>query len=199
MKNICQSCGLCCDGTMYTHVSLEDADNQERLVSLGLHLRNGQSEPCFDQPCVAYQSGSCSIYASRPAICRAYRCALLRTLDKDEISLGQAQKLVAEVVSLRDRVARKVCEYLGTTEPISLVKLFDQMTQKLEKMSTEERHQVDSAMLLEVGTLRVLLSKRFEPRGTNLTRQAEQGNVDKPGVDGAGLESRPVEQDGDSR
>lgn len=56
---------------------------------------------------------------------------------------------------------------------VSLPRLFHMMTVKLSKMDSAERRLVDAQMLLDVGTLRLALAKRFEPKDTKLAKSTE--------------------------
>ena len=172
-RSICQDCGLCCDGTMYSHVSLQKDDDHNQLAILELRPGQEQEETCFDQPCAAHKGNCCGIYDLRPAICREYRCALLRQIDEGKISAEGGRLLIQDTIALRNRVRPQVLEFVEPGAHASLPRLFGQMTRKLEELSAEERKLVNPKMLLDVGTLRVLLAKRFEPRDTKLAKQAE--------------------------
>lgn len=52
MDSLCMSCGLCCDGTMYTTVSVTDDDQPANLEQAGFHIqihadsrRTGPTQP----------------------------------------------------------------------------------------------------------------------------------------------------------
>lgn len=177
-ENLCLDCGLCCDGTMYSSVLLEASDCPERLIELGIGLTRGPKD-LFEQPCSAHQSGCCSIYAERPAICREYRCALLIACEAGSVSPDKARSLIQDTIALRNRLRRQVEQFVGAETPLSLPKLFHLMLEKLGSMEPDLRKRVNPHMLLDVGTLRVLLSKRFEPNGTTLAKSSE-GNDKYP-------------------
>lgn len=180
-KNLCLDCGLCCDGTLYSYVALQETDDREKLAARGIALKTENNETGFDQPCSAYRSHCCSIYEARPMICREYRCALLRQHEDGKVSLEEARSLINDTITLRDRVRRGVESFLGIEERLSLHRLFGRMMEKYEKMGPGERGLLDPAMLLDVGTMRVLLSKRFDPQGTKLAKTSEDNERNHAG------------------
>ncbi|MBL8909080.1 MAG: YkgJ family cysteine cluster protein [Archangium sp.] len=101
--SLCLSCGLCCDGTMFTLVRLDEgeADRLEGRVKLTedrVHLQ---------QPCVALKSDRCcAVYEDRPKICRAYRCLALSGLESGRMTATEAQELIDEVLERRRALAR---------------------------------------------------------------------------------------------
>jgi Fe-S-cluster containining protein len=74
---LCQSCGLCCDGSLFGRVNLdpEEVDSARRH-----RLRVVADGRAFEQPCPALvPSGAglgCSIYDDRPHACRRFVCKL---------------------------------------------------------------------------------------------------------------------------
>lgn len=95
---LCLGCGLCCDGGFHAHVDL-DREDRAALAAIG--------EPApdrLDHPCRYFADGPCAIYAVRPAACRAYRCRVLKALDRGEIDPPTARARVAEALALRARM-----------------------------------------------------------------------------------------------
>ena len=116
---------------MYSYVVLQDVDGREHLAHLGLKSEN--SETFFNQPCSAHQSNRCSIYDLRPAICREYRCALLRACDAGQTTEEDARLLINDTIGLRNRVQAQVKSFVKIEGPISLPRLFQKLTEKLGK------------------------------------------------------------------
>jgi Fe-S-cluster containining protein len=79
LARLCQSCGLCCDGSLFGRVALEP---DEILVARKRRLRVLASGKGFEQPCAALaalgagESRTCSIYLDRPRSCRRFVCRL---------------------------------------------------------------------------------------------------------------------------
>lgn len=97
---LCTSCGLCCDGTLFTQVPLLAAEAAQ-LRGLGLVLREADERPpALPQRCAALAGTRCTIYAERPASCRRYRCMLYSALEADEVGLDEALARVRETHGL---------------------------------------------------------------------------------------------------
>jgi Fe-S-cluster containining protein len=75
LSSLCQSCGLCCDGSLFGRVDLGPGE-VEGARRRGLRVvRGGKS---FEQPCSAFagDGGRCAIYEERPLSCRRFVCRL---------------------------------------------------------------------------------------------------------------------------
>lgn len=73
MSDLCLACGLCCDGSLFGYVPLQD---RERAMASRRGLRVLASGNGFEQPCSAHHAGACAVYAERPRACRAFECKL---------------------------------------------------------------------------------------------------------------------------
>jgi hypothetical protein len=100
---LCANCGLCCDGTLFDQARAEETE-LTRLAAAGLQVFHAQGRDRFRLPCPALDGACCTIYANRFAICRSFRCALLRRLDAGEVDLGQALKTVGAAKALLARI-----------------------------------------------------------------------------------------------
>jgi Fe-S-cluster containining protein len=100
---LCASCGFCCDGTLFDQARAE-ADELGRLAAAGMEVYHDRGKDRFRQPCPAFDGTCCSIYASRFAICRSFRCALLRRFEAGEADLDQALATVAAAKALLARI-----------------------------------------------------------------------------------------------
>lgn len=94
LSTLCQHCGICCDGTLFTQVPLQPAEAE----SLQRHaLPIGQRDdgaPMLALHCAALEDRSCSVYPERPEPCRTYRCNLHIALGEGEVSLEEALEVV---------------------------------------------------------------------------------------------------------
>lgn len=99
--SLCLSCGLCCDGTLFSTVPLE-AGEAARLKGRVSLVRGGGA---MKQPCRALEGVSCRVYEERPATCRKFRCLALQQVEAGEVSEADAQAFIAEVFARRRRIA----------------------------------------------------------------------------------------------
>ncbi len=74
LGRICQSCGLCCNGTLYRRARLRDGEIESAKRNKLRVLESGEG---FEQPCSRLENNTCSIYAERPYTCQKFECALL--------------------------------------------------------------------------------------------------------------------------
>lgn len=94
LSTLCQHCGLCCDGTLFTHVPLRSTE-VEPLRALGLPVKEREDgTPILPQPCAALNGRCCTAYAERPEGCRRYHCQLFSALSEGEVSLPEALAVV---------------------------------------------------------------------------------------------------------
>ena len=108
--NLCNQCGLCCNGVMFHTVRLQPADSAKALAALGLKLKRKKGAHYILQPCPAWQDSQCSIYLARPERCRVFECRQLQRVAAGEITEAAAlekiravQRQVAQVNALLAR------------------------------------------------------------------------------------------------
>jgi hypothetical protein len=150
---------------MYRTVEVGGDDRLELLETAGLVLSTRDDQTAFRQPCGAFDGCGCSVYAGRPAVCREYRCLLLRRFESGEVSSDDARSLISRTIALRDRVRPALTALVAPEAPQPLSGLYRLMTAKLDaapEPAAARREHAD--LLLDVAALRVLLSREFEPR-----------------------------------
>ena len=107
-QNLCLSCGLCCDGTLFTDVRVgpeesgEVLGGRQRITS----DRGGEGRYELPQPCLRFENGRCQTYGCRPAACSSYRCRLLRRVEAGEMALQEAKGIVQSAREKRQRLRR---------------------------------------------------------------------------------------------
>jgi Fe-S-cluster containining protein len=102
LARLCQSCGLCCDGSLFGRVRLEP---EEVEPARKMHLRVVESGRAFDQPCAALETDEgcrCSIYRERPLACRNFAC---RLYDRHRREGGPLEPRLASVRRVRELLA----------------------------------------------------------------------------------------------
>src|SRR4051812_25936286 len=93
---LCQLCGLCCDGSLFSYVSLSPDEATaliERDVAVGMRDDGNYRLP---QRCSALDGSRCTVYDARPNGCRVYVCQLATALEQNEVSLDEASSRVRE-------------------------------------------------------------------------------------------------------
>jgi len=106
LSELCQRCGLCCDGNLFSHVPLRHAEvdaarrNGLDVVSLA------DGAPALRQGCTALKGRQCSLYAERPEGCRRYACRLFHALAGGTVSFPEALAVVERAHALLSAVER---------------------------------------------------------------------------------------------
>jgi Fe-S-cluster containining protein len=102
VTELCEACGLCCNGTLYTHVVLTEDD----VVALKQHpqvaVEVRDHQPAIAQGCAQHDGSGCRIYGQRPAACARYYCSLAEAVKYDDLSLPEGLAIVAEARALVD-------------------------------------------------------------------------------------------------
>ena len=172
-EGICLTCGLCCNGAIFSDVKLVSGDVAASLKSLGLPLiKSGARKRCagssdepawrFPQPCAALHGCRCRIYADRPGHCRAFECFLLKKFRKDRVSLGEALRNIRAARRRMDKV-RKLLESLGETDgAVALGDRFRRLTKSLEGAQLDpKRAELYSRLTLAFHDLNILINENF--------------------------------------
>jgi Fe-S-cluster containining protein len=135
-EDLCQACGMCCDGTLFDVVKLESGDDAQRLKQLGLPITVARGKAPiarFPQPCAALCADrSCRIYADRPWQCRTFECRLLKEAKAGETTFAAALKLVTQARRRADQVRRLLRELGDHDEHRALGERFHRTSERLE-------------------------------------------------------------------
>jgi hypothetical protein len=91
---LCQACGLCCDGSLFSRAPLRPDEAAPPLATIVATVYGARY---LTQPCTALGPLGCGCYAERPLACRGFECLLLTALAADEVSLADALSVVDRV------------------------------------------------------------------------------------------------------
>ena len=107
-QSICIGCGLCCDGTVVTHLAVRDgSDLGAPLQGLGVEIIAAADPPVFELPCPAVCDGVCTIHdLHRPSACSQFECALSQGVIDGLVSPDEARSVISATLSLRDACRR---------------------------------------------------------------------------------------------
>lgn len=136
-EQLCLACGLCCDGTLFSHVNLGPGDDAKKLQALGLPVRVSRAkEPVtrFRQPCPALCADrTCRLYADRPGQCHDFECGVYKDLHAGRIESAVALRLVKQARQRADEVRRLLHELGDTDGHRSLSQRFRRTKQRMEE------------------------------------------------------------------
>lgn len=99
---LCTACGMCCDGALFSFVALS-SEEARTLRLAGAEVRDEGGILKLPQRCGALDGCRCTIYETRPFVCRRFNCLLARSLTEKELPLDEALGVVAEA---KERLAR---------------------------------------------------------------------------------------------
>ncbi len=123
-QDLCLTCGLCCDGTLFRGVEIDLEREGPTFVAIGAVIEQEPTKTRAVQPCVAFESCACTIYPNRPRACQTYQCQLLKHCLTGEVSWEKAREIVASAVGLRDGIAAEVASHPGYVPGTRLVDHF---------------------------------------------------------------------------
>jgi hypothetical protein len=103
-QSICIGCGLCCDGTVVTHLAVRDeSDLGAPLRGLGVEIIAAADPPVFELPCPAVCDGVCTIHSlHRPSACAQFECSLSQGVLDGRVAFEEARMLISATLALRD-------------------------------------------------------------------------------------------------
>jgi uncharacterized protein len=168
-EQLCRACGLCCDGTLFDLVKLEQGDDAGKLKALGLpvSISRGKTPVArFPQPCSALcEDRTCQLYAERPWQCRTFECQLFKDAKVGQITFAAALPVVKQARRRADNVRRLLRELGDTDEHRGLGERFHRTSERMESGTADETAKTKFADLsLAVHRLKLLLHDRFYTR-----------------------------------
>ncbi len=104
--SICIGCGLCCDGTLFSHLGvIDESDLGRPLQALGVEVIVEADPPVFALPCPAFDGRLCTIHhLHRPRACGWFECDLALAVARGELHLAEAREVIERTRQLRRRV-----------------------------------------------------------------------------------------------
>jgi uncharacterized protein len=163
-QNLCQDCGLCCDGTLFDSVTFQLQDVLQPLQLAGITLQQKENEQYFLQPCAAYNNKACAVYEHRPQVCRKFECKLLQQFQNGEISLEKAIVIVVETARQRDELFAAIQAVMELPRNLSLnhvTKVFDKTQRDIYGAEVVKNF---SKIFLQMAVLQVRLEKFFQKK-----------------------------------
>lgn len=170
---LCLSCGLCCDGTLFRDVELQPGDDAAKLRARGLPIpRSALHVPSFAQPCAALCADlRCRVYVDRPARCRQFECAVFKAVASGEVEPPAALKTIRQTRQMAEKVRRLLRELGDAGEDIALAKRFKRLKRKFdagelpEGLDAETAYDRFAELSLAVHELDLRLRAKFYPIG----------------------------------
>jgi uncharacterized protein len=168
VAQLCPECALCCNGVLFKDVELQPGDDTKKLESLGLPISEPKTRKSqianrkFPQPCAALDGCRCSIYSDRPARCRQFECALLKSVQAAETEVAVALRVIRTTRQRAERVRALLREAGDVDETLALSLRFKRTKKRFEASPPDEAAaEIFSRLTLAVHDLNLLLSGKF--------------------------------------
>jgi Fe-S-cluster containining protein len=165
-EDLCLSCGMCCDGTLYDFVKLEPGDDVQKLKELGLPVAVSRGKvpvARVSQPCAGLCANrTCGVYSVRPRQCAIFECGVLKDLKAGRVSFAAALRQVKTTRRLSDRVRRLLRELGDADERRALGERFHRTSERLEAGGIDDSAKAKFADLsLAVHRLKLQTLEKF--------------------------------------
>lgn len=158
--SLCTNCGLCCDGTFLDRGLVRPEQETQPIGFYRNQFSSDGEHEWFSLPCPHYEGGRCTIYDSRFATCRIYKCDLLKKLESGETTLAEAQRIVGTAKSLVTAITD--VDRNGQVKSERTQLLFD-LNAALANASAEERQPL-GRRILNIFALNRFLEQHFYSR-----------------------------------
>ena len=162
IEQLCPSCGLCCDSTLFADVELRASDNPARLSRLGLTLlKKNKFTTAFAQPCACFDGKLCGIYSERPKRCHLFECGLLKRVEAGEISAAAALKKISEAKQRAEKVRVLLHSLSQRDEEMALTHRYAEAMAAPIDLSDETNAERHGELMLAVNDLMTRLQRDF--------------------------------------
>jgi len=166
-QELCISCGLCCDGTLFEFARCKKGSSFDlNFKRLGFSFFSNEKYEEYDLfylPCPTYdERKGCTIYSEkRPDTCENFFCKLIKDYQKNIISFESASKKIGNLKKLKILLENKLNSLNKFDKKMSFkekIKKFNQSLPKEKKLSTN----LEKEILLDLGKYHLLLKNFIE-------------------------------------
>ena len=159
-QSLCQSCGLCCDGTLFSQADLDSTGVGPSWPQIVVQsISTGKSLP---QPCAAFQRNLCVIYPSRPSVCQKFRCKLLKQYTSGKVSFDAALSVIGKTKSIKMAYLSAISEVIPADSYAAPSALFRQFKSSFQdEFDSRDFKRAHSKILLLYARLRYELKDKF--------------------------------------
>lgn len=161
-QKICVSCGICCDGTLFSHAVLRPGERGHLPEKIEQNSYSENENDYFRLPCL-YFAGKCTIYdRARADVCGSYRCRLLKDFSDKNVVLDDALETVRRAVDLRKEILKEYFNISGKRSYIHFRQILVELGNVMKSVNVEEPVSIEYEMLLvKCNIFEALLIKHF--------------------------------------
>lgn len=111
LSDLCVSCGMCCDGTLFENAFVRHEDDRKVADTLGLVTHTKNDTLYFHLPCPQFRSCCLAYDRARPLVCAAFFCPPIKRFQAGQQSLDEADEQVTALISHRDKLLELASEF----------------------------------------------------------------------------------------
>lgn len=174
--SLCTSCGLCCDGTLFTLFALEPDEDAVPLEAAGARFIQSGDFREGSQPCAALGCGGCTVYAHRPRTCRGFRCLLLKQLESGKVDLETASGIVATAKRLRAEALEQFAKVRILPAGLSMEEYANFVG--VDRLVTPQARRENLAMLVACTLFQFYIARHFWVRKPDAPSGSVDGNLE---------------------
>jgi uncharacterized protein len=141
VSDICVTCGMCCDGTLFAKAVLSkddtapDEQNIQKAKNLQMTILEENGKYFFRLPCHLFDK-KCTVYdKERPKVCGVFFCTPLKRYQADTLSLDAAAKIISNTRHINNELKKTIAQY-----PEFADKSIAQITDALSEPGQSENH-----------------------------------------------------------
>jgi hypothetical protein len=159
ISDLCVSCGMCCDGTLFGNAFVRDADDRKIADDLGMVTSEIKDKFFFKLPCHHF-SACCTVYSERrPSTCSAFFCPPIKRHKHGDQTFPETQQQIRLLQDHRDKLL-KIASQFPELRDLN----FRALKNKLEELADdEERVALYRMLYLILFIFEDLYTKYFVP------------------------------------
>jgi hypothetical protein len=138
VSDLCVSCGMCCDGTLFDKAFVRNAADRKIADDLGMETFEANGRLSFRLPCPLF-SACCTVYAvQRPNVCSAFFCPPIKRYKGGEQTFEESEQQVLALHEHRDKLLKIASKFpeLSDLNIRELINKLNEYGEDSEKVNT---------------------------------------------------------------
>ncbi|WP_138484807.1 hypothetical protein [Dyadobacter bucti] len=138
ISDLCISCGMCCDGTLFDKAFVRDEADRKIADDLGMETFESNGKLSFRQPCHLFSS-CCTVYSvARPHTCSAFFCPPVKRFRSGEQTFPDTEQQIETLRQHRDKLLKIASQFpelrdLNIRELTNKLNEYGEDTEKISK------------------------------------------------------------------
>ena len=163
-QEICISCGICCDGTLFGKAVLQQGEKGSLPEKIEENYFKTDKHEFFKLPC-QYFDGKCTIYNKKKAVvCSAYKCKLLLRFSNGKIQKEEALKIIQNVKSYKKEIEELAFINFNLPKGTPFITLQVQLNELKDSQKSSTSVKQLENIIAKCIILEILLTKYFRTK-----------------------------------